>query len=619
MTKSNCLKNNKELMKEYDYEKNNDIDLEKLTTGSGKKVWWKCKNGHEWEAIIVNRTKGQKCPVCSGKRIIAGINDIFTIKPELKNDWDYEKNNINPKMISVGSNKDAYWICQKGHKYKMRISHRTSGHGCPYCAGNKVLEGYNDLKTWCKKNNPTILEKWDYEKNGDFPLSETRNSNKTVWWKCKTCGNEYKNKIRNEISNIFCPKCNKRNRTSFPEQAIYYYVKKIFPDAINGYKDLSNKITELDIYIPSKKIGIEYDGKAWHNSESARKKELLKYKACQNNNIILIRFKEKIGRSDKNTCDYLIKSSYNRDIQLFNEELQTFINNYKNIDINLERDRNDIYKQYITSMREKSLLLLFPTIADEWDYEKNYPLKPDMIPAFINKDFYFKCKNNHSYKIVVSKRTSRGDGCPYCSGHKVLVGYNDLLTTNPEIASEWNYNKNYPLKPENVSKGYDKKVWWICSKCHRSFKCSPNTRTSGNVGCSDCKGGVAKQIIQYDLNGVMIKKYESCSAAARELKISNSLLSRACKDYTVANNYQWRYARDVRKENIDPYVPSLFNNKEVEQYTLDGKYIKTFKSITIAKKETGASKIGDVCAGNRKTSGGYIWKYAIKDNCISKK
>ncbi|MBQ9612626.1 MAG: zinc-ribbon domain-containing protein [Lachnospiraceae bacterium] len=41
-----------------------------VTKGSKKRVWWKCLNGHDWEAIIANRTKGSKCPVCSRKRLM---------------------------------------------------------------------------------------------------------------------------------------------------------------------------------------------------------------------------------------------------------------------------------------------------------------------------------------------------------------------------------------------------------------------------------------------------------------------------------------------------------------------------------------------------------------------
>ena len=61
--------------------------------------------------------------------------------------------------------------------------------------------------------------------------------------------------------------------------------------------------------------------------------------------------------------------------------------------------------------------------------------------------------------------------------------------------------------------------------------------------------------------------------------------------------------------NIEKYNPGTYNNKEVCQYTLNGTYIKTYTSITMAEKETGATKIGMVCAGKRKTSGGFIWKY----------
>ena len=97
----------------------------------------------------------------------------------------------------------------------------------------------------------------------------------------------------------------------------------------------------------------------------------------------------------------------------------------------------------------------------------------------------------------VSKRTTRNDGCRICSGHKVLEGYNHLMTTHNAIAKEWDYEKNYPLKPTDVSKGYDKKVWWICSICNNSYKSSPNSRTSQNAGCSVCKGGVAKKVSKY--------------------------------------------------------------------------------------------------------------------------
>ncbi|MDE6285303.1 MAG: Helicase associated domain protein, partial [Bacilli bacterium] len=70
--------------------------------------------------------------------------------------------------------------------------------------------------------------------------------------------------------------------TSFPEQAILFYVQKIFPNATK-YK--SKDISEIDIFIPELRVGIEYDG-FYHKNIS---KDIYKTKKCLENNINLIR------------------------------------------------------------------------------------------------------------------------------------------------------------------------------------------------------------------------------------------------------------------------------------------------------------------------------------------
>ena len=39
-----------------------------FTPGSHIKVWWKCKQGHEWETIVRNRSSGSDCPTCNLER-----------------------------------------------------------------------------------------------------------------------------------------------------------------------------------------------------------------------------------------------------------------------------------------------------------------------------------------------------------------------------------------------------------------------------------------------------------------------------------------------------------------------------------------------------------------------
>ena len=69
-----------------------------VTFGSNKKVWWKGACGHEWETSIKARSSGEKCPICSGARVIEGINDLSTLKPELASAWS-EKNEIKPEHM----------------------------------------------------------------------------------------------------------------------------------------------------------------------------------------------------------------------------------------------------------------------------------------------------------------------------------------------------------------------------------------------------------------------------------------------------------------------------------------------------------------------------------------
>ena len=59
---------NPELAAEWHPTKNGDLLPSQVTAGSGKKVWWLGKCGHEWRAEIVNRSRGKGCRICYGQR-----------------------------------------------------------------------------------------------------------------------------------------------------------------------------------------------------------------------------------------------------------------------------------------------------------------------------------------------------------------------------------------------------------------------------------------------------------------------------------------------------------------------------------------------------------------------
>ena len=81
---------NSDLLEEWNWEKNNAIGLypNEISYGSGIKVWWICKEGHEWEATPNKRSRGRGCPICADK-----IRYINKTKNWIKKRGSLESNN----------------------------------------------------------------------------------------------------------------------------------------------------------------------------------------------------------------------------------------------------------------------------------------------------------------------------------------------------------------------------------------------------------------------------------------------------------------------------------------------------------------------------------------------
>ena len=173
-----------ELVSEWS-EKNLTLTPDDITFGSNKKVWWRGACGHEWQTSVKARSNGEKCPICSGARVIAGINDLATLEPLLAKQWS-KKNKIKPTEVSIGSHKKVIWRCEKGHEWEAAVKSRTINKtGCPYCSHNKVLAGFNDLATLL----PDIAAEWSDRNYPLLPTQVTVFANRKAWWKCKDCGN----------------------------------------------------------------------------------------------------------------------------------------------------------------------------------------------------------------------------------------------------------------------------------------------------------------------------------------------------------------------------------------------------------------------------------------------
>jgi hypothetical protein len=134
----NCLYTvNPALASEWHPTKNGKLTPYDVTYKSGKIVWWKCKNGHEYCATISHRSNGSGCPYCSGNKACID-NCLATLNPRLASEWHPTKNGIlTPYDVTYGSSRSVWWYCKKcGRSWKANINIRNSQKtGCPWCNG----------------------------------------------------------------------------------------------------------------------------------------------------------------------------------------------------------------------------------------------------------------------------------------------------------------------------------------------------------------------------------------------------------------------------------------------------------------------------------------------------
>ncbi len=455
-----------------------------VTINSPERVWWQCEKDerHEWEAPINSRNGGAGCPICSGYKIIVGINDFATLRPDLAAQWHPTENgDLKPTDFTCGCDQDILWICEKGHAWQAKINNRCRGNNCPVCSNKKVIVGYNDLATVM----PNLVKEWHPTKNIDLtPRNITYGSNKKIWWQCEK-KHEWQASVSHRTNGRRCPKCFGESSTSFPEQAIFFYLRQL-TTAYNRY--LIAPKTEIDVYLPEYKIGIEYDGAYFHKGEASEQREKRKQEKLDKLGILLIRVRE----IEVQTSEHTIYSKPGaNDIELAQtiKNLLDIIYGVTQIsfdaDIDITRDRIKIYEQYIQSEKDNSLAIVNPQVAAEWHPTKNASLLPEYVSVHSNKKVWWQCEKNHEWQAVINSRKN-GVGCPYCTGKLAIVGSTDLATVNPKIASQWHPTQNGTLTPQDVTASSNKKVWWQCEKKHE-WQTQVSHRTNGG-NCPICSG-----------------------------------------------------------------------------------------------------------------------------------
>jgi hypothetical protein len=477
-----------ELAAQWHPTKNGDLRPEDVLPGTEKLIWWQCDRGHDWQYTGFKRIQRPGCPVCSGRRVVASVNDLATTNPELAAQWHSTKNgDLTPQQVGVGSGAKIWWTCSHKHDWQATVSSRTAGNGCPVCAGQKVLAGYNDMAT----TNPELAAQWHPTKNGDLtPQQVVAGSNKRIWWLCDS-GHEWQVPASGRNKGNGCPICAGQKMlagyndlaTTNPELAAHWHPTK------NG------DLTPQDVVGGSQtKVWWKCDkGHEWRAPLGARKS----------------------GRGCPVCSGNQVLAGYN-DMATTNPELAAQWHPTKNGDLTPSQVMAGTGKAIwwlcdkghewqisgrgssgagcpycsgrFAQMGESDLATTNPELAAQWHPTKNGDLKPTDVKAYTNRKVWWLCDKGHEWHSVVATRAA-GNGCPVCSGNQVLAGYNDMATTNPELAAQWHPTKNGDLTPSQVVAGSGRSIWWKCDNGHE-WATSGASALKG-LGCPFCGGNRA--------------------------------------------------------------------------------------------------------------------------------
>ena len=396
-----------DLAAEWDYEKNASITPENVHANSRNNVWWLGKCGHSWQSTIQNRVAGNGCPICAGKTVLFGFNDLATQFPEIADEWAFDLNGeLSPRQITAHNDQKVWWRCSQCHEaYLSSVYSRTSLHtGCPVCANRKIVVGKNDLAT----THLDIAAEWNYVRNGDLkPQNVVAGSNRRVWWVCEK-GHEWQATVSDRKSGRGCPLCRGERSTSYPEQILFYYLAKK-TKAINRYRLLGR---ELDIFLPDLNIGIEYNGLYYHRNRVEQDAAKRNFFHEQGIRVIVVHEGQK-ELVDGDDIYYLYE---NQDYLNLDKAINAVFSlcSLPPCDINIKRDRAEIYEQFALQEKAHSFAEKYPWLIDEWDQEKNGKLTPWHISYGSSKKIHWKCiKCGHQWEAVASSR--RINGCPACA------------------------------------------------------------------------------------------------------------------------------------------------------------------------------------------------------------
>ena len=363
--------------------------------------------------VFTKREEETFCPYCKGERVSPFYN-LGAAVPEAVDWWDEERND-RPIWEHLPSTHKRFYLrcpeCRYAFPKPVRLSDRRFKLLCP-CHGkgrSRELTDFNCLEA----RFPLISKELDDEQNGGITGKTIPSSYKhKLWFHCPA-GHSYHANVSNRTSlGCGCSVCQGRRKTSFPEQAIRFYLAKCAPDLQSGQEDPHTK-RSVDILLPSQRTAIEYNSRYYHNKRRAGADAAKLYALAQYYRVfviaeegappppdhpLIIHISVPVFQLTAKQCAEYGQFLYELIRKLF--PLRDFYPN-----INIMRDQLLILQEYVHTRVEPNFKDTCPALAKNWHPELNGSLKPDMFPPNSPHLFHWLCGScGKSYQESISNR-----------------------------------------------------------------------------------------------------------------------------------------------------------------------------------------------------------------------
>jgi hypothetical protein len=408
---------------------NAPVRADQVPRFSDKKFLWQCESfaDHYWSTTIPNRLKGGGCTVCSNRSVIVGVNDLATSHPLLASEY-WSGNTTPATQVASGSAIMATWICRRdsSHIWKTRVVTRTLAVNKNPEAGCPFCAG----KVLVKGQNdlatlfPRIAKQWHPTLNeGKLPSEFMAGVATKVWWICSKDPRHFWEATINSRTG---------QKTACPICSN--------TSVISGINDLVTLRPDLAL--------------EWHPSLNLPlRPELITAGASKQ---VYWRCLKDPSHIWKTTCNKR----------------------------NVRGDGCPICPRQPNITVKVSFADAYPQLVWSWDRGRNLELSPADISQASGKRRFWVCEKNHSY--LMSPNDRRKNGCPVCSGKRVVAGINDLQSQRPDLANEWDTSSNVK-KPSEVLATTPARYNWVCknNRLHM-WRTSCAERVSRNSGCPYC-------------------------------------------------------------------------------------------------------------------------------------